>query len=99
LFLGLWLGLVAGCTWVKLSPEGQRVALVPAGVADNCREIGKTTVSVLADVKGIQRSRDKVARELLILGRNSAAEMGGDTIVAVTEVMDGDQTFTVYRCR
>jgi hypothetical protein len=32
------------------------------------------------------------------LARNSAADMGGDTVVPVSEIQDGKQTFEVYKC-
>ena len=32
------------------------------------------------------------------IARNSGARMGGDTIVPLTVVEDGQQTFVVYKC-
>ena len=40
-----------------------------------------------------------MAEELERLGRNSAAEMGGDTIVPMSKVIDGERVFNVYQCR
>lgn len=92
--------LVSGCTWVKPTPGGDQVRVVasPADVA-GCREIGKTTVSLLDRVGAFKRDQKKVEDELAILGRNSAAEMGGDTILPVSEVFQGERRFMVYRCR
>jgi hypothetical protein len=39
-----------------------------------------------------------VADELIMMGRNSAARMGADTIVPLTVVENGQQTFMVYKC-
>ena len=33
-----------------------------------------------------------------MLARNSAINLGGDTVVADGEIKDGMQTFKVYRC-
>lgn len=97
-FLGIV--LVSGCTWVKPTPGGDqvRVASSPAEVA-SCKQIGKTTVSLLDRVSLYKRDQKKVENELFILGRNSAAEMGGDTILPVSEVFQGERRFAVYRCR
>jgi len=90
--------LFAGCTWVRLTPQGEEVRVVSAAETASCKKIGQTTVSLLAKVAGIKRGAKKVAAELLTLGRNSGAEMGGDTIVPVSDITDGEQSFDVYRC-
>jgi len=97
---GLVLLLISGCTWVKLTQRGEQVRMAssPAKVAD-CKKIGNTSVSLLDKVGYFKRSPEKVEDELSILGRNSAAEMGGDTILPVSEVNQGERSFDVYRCR
>ena len=90
---------VSGCTWVHLTSEGELVQKVMASDVEECKRIGETTVSVKDTIAGISRSSEKMAAELLILGQNAASEMGGDTIVQVSEVQDGEQTFKVYKCR
>jgi hypothetical protein len=92
--------LISGCTWVKPTPGGDqiRVALSPAEVA-GCKELGKTTVSLLDKVGYFKRGQKKVEDELFVLGRNSAAEMGGDTILPVSDIFQGERRFAVYRCR
>lgn len=90
--------LFAGCAWVKPTPEGENVRLMTAADVAKCEHIGKTTVSVLGAVAGVQRSQHKVQRELNTLARNSAAEMGGDTVVPLAPAEEGKQSFAVYRC-
>jgi hypothetical protein len=92
--------LLSGCTWVKPTPGGDQVRVVsnPAEVA-GCKQIGRTTVSLLDRVSFFKRDQKKVEDELSVLGRNSAAEMGGDTILPVSEVFQGERIFAVYRCR
>jgi len=63
----------------------------------SCTQTGSTTVEVVNKVV-VNRSPDKVALELRSLARNRAADRG-DTIVAMTPVTDGEQTFNIYRCR
>ena len=78
--------------------EGDDIIRVldPAEVG-SCREMGRTNNSVTAKVI-VERSEDAVAKELRILARNSAARMGGDTIVPLTVIEEGQQTFMVYKC-
>jgi hypothetical protein len=90
--------LLSGCTWIHISPSGEKVRAVSSAEIAGCEKIGVTTVSLLAKIVGIKRSQRKVARELETLGRNSGAEMGGDTIVPVSDIINGEQTFEVYRC-
>jgi hypothetical protein len=46
----------------------------------------------------VSRNQTRVGEELATLARNSAAQLGGDTVVAITEIVDGSQTFAVYQC-
>ena len=47
---------------------------------------------------GIARPIDTLTKELALIARNSAANMGGDTIVPLTVINDGKQSFVVYKC-
>jgi hypothetical protein len=87
-----------GCSFVEKTPEGQKARVLEPDEVETCRKLGKTKVSVLEKVIGIARPPETVAEELTTAGRNSAGDMGGDTIVAATEVVDGAQTFFVYKC-
>lgn len=90
--------LLSGCTWVHLSPQGEQVRVVSEAKVADCKKIGVTTVSVMAKIGGVRRNKTIVAEELATLGRNSASEMGGDTIVPASEITGGEQSFDVYRC-
>jgi len=96
LCLGSVFALVS-CSWVKLTAEGENVAILTSAEVANCTRTGTTTVEVL-DRALLERNDDKVARELRILARNRAADRG-DAIVPSTPVVDGEQTFIIYRCR
>jgi hypothetical protein len=88
----------AGCTWVETTPGGAKVRVLSANEVASCTEIGKTQVSLADIVLGIKRSATKVQLELETLARNSAADLGGDTVVAVAPPTEGRQTYNVYRC-
>lgn len=95
LALSLW---ITGCAWVALDDDGRSVLAVEPSAVEECRRIGKTTVSVRDRVAAVQRSPSRVGSELETLARNSAAEMGGNRIVALTPVRDGAREYAVYRC-
>ncbi len=92
------IALCGGCAWVNLSPKGESVRVVSPTAVLKCKELGKTGANVPDRIAGIYRNYETMETELAILGRNSAAQMGGDTIVPVSEIVNGEQTFGVYRC-
>ena len=49
-------------------------------------------------VLGVQRPIETITNELRVIARNSANRMGGDTIVPLTVIEEGQQTFVVYKC-
>ena len=90
--------LFSSCTWVKLTPEGEKVRVLSDTEVSSCKKLGKTTTSLKDKVAGIHRNARKVEKELQALARNSAADMGGDTVVPVTQAKDGKQIFEVFKC-
>lgn len=91
--------LSSACTWVELKPGAESVELRSAASVQDCERLGQTSTSVRERVGAFQRSPGKVEEELANLARNSAFELGGDTIVADGPVSDGEQHFVVYRCQ
>jgi hypothetical protein len=88
----------AACTWVELDNDALGIALLPHSEVAQCELLG-TTISTTRDKVGLlNRDDEKVAMELLTLAKNSAASMGGDTLVEQTPVSEGKQTFGVYDC-
>lgn len=86
------------CTWVKLTPEGEKVRVLSVDEVKNCKKLGKTRAMLKDKVAGVHRNEEKVKKELETLARNSAVDMGGDTVVAVSDIEEGKQVFDVYRC-
>ena len=91
--------LLAGCAveWLKLTPQGENVAILQQSEVTNCTPNGSTTVHVVSKVI-INREPDKVQQEVRTLARNNAADRG-DAIVATGPVVNGEQTYNIYRCR
>lgn len=90
LFLG-------GCSQIKLTAGGEKVRVLDPNEVSTCRELGKTSNSVTSKVV-LERPADVIAKELQIMARNSASRLGGDTVVPLTIVENGEQTFVVYKC-
>lgn len=90
--------ILGGCTWVDVDDEAAAVELVTLDRVGNCDRIGTTEATTKPAIGPMKRSKDKVEAELLTLARNSAAKMGGDTVVAQGPVSDGSRTFVVYFC-
>ena len=90
--------LLAGCSWVTLSTEGEQVRVANMATVADCKRVGKTTVSTLSKVAGLSRYEESIQDELNILARNSAVELGGDTVVPLSPIVEGRQEFAVYRC-
>jgi hypothetical protein len=53
---------------------------------------------VIHEVGFLPRHPDAVQENINVTARNSAANMGADTIVPASKIADGKQTFDVYRC-
>ena len=90
---------LVSCTWVKLTPEAEKVVVLNASEVRNCHQLGKTTVSVKADVVSIRRDMEKVKQELETLARNQAVILKGDAVVPVSDIEAGKQVFDIYQCR
>ncbi len=94
----LALGIVGGCTWVQPEDGAEEVRLVEKRHVEGCQRLGSTTTEVRDRVAAVQRRPGKVEEELDTLAKNSAAEAGGDTLVATSDVRDGRRTYDIYRC-
>ena len=91
--------VIAGCaTYVKLSPGGEKVRVLSADEVRSCRLIGKVSSTVTEKAGIVTRTEGYVVQDVEYNARNSAAEMGGDTIVPLTQLKEGRQTFQVYKC-
>jgi hypothetical protein len=91
--------LASGCTWVEPQPGASAVTLVQPSHVANCKSIGTTVSQVKHKVGPFYRSEKKVVEELLTLARNSALDLGGDTLVAESGPIDGTQKFRIFKCK
>ena len=99
LFVGLALAVsLTGCATSKLTESGDKVRVLDPQEVSTCRKLGETNASTTADTLGIERPIETIAKELRLAARNAAGRMGGDTIVPLTVISEGQQTFEVYKC-
>ena len=91
--------IAGGCSFVDLTREGEGVRVGKAEEVAACTGLGRTTASVVHEVASIPRHPDAVKENIEVTARNSAASMGGDTIVSASPIAEGKQTFEVYRCK
>ena len=91
--------LLSACSSIKLTPEGEQVHMMTMTEVTECKRVGKTAVSTLAKVVGLDRYQESMQDDLNKLSRNNAAELGGDSVVPISAIDDGRQVFAVYRCK
>ena len=89
--------LLSACSTLKLTEGGEKIRILDPTEVSSCKNLGRTNTSVTAKVV-FERPADVVAKELVTVARNSASRMGGDTIVPLTVIEEGQQTFVVYKC-
>ncbi len=88
---------VSSCSGIKLTSGGEKIrVLAPVEVA-SCKKLGQTNATV-TDKVIVKRPIETIELELSTIARNSADNMGGDTIVPLTIIEDGKQSFTIYKC-
>ena len=90
---------LASCTWVEPDAGGVAVEVAsPRQDLGGCARRGEVTVSVKADIAGIDRSELKVRDELESLARNEAATLRATHVQALEDPHDGEQRFVAYDC-
>ena len=93
------LSLASACTWVDVHEEAEEVVVGKEANTRGCEKLSETKVKVVDNVGPINRGAEKVAQELINMAKNEAASAGGDTIVPISEVTLGSQSFAIYKCQ
>ena len=89
--------LLSSCATVKLTEQGEKVRVLDPSEVASCKNMGRTSASVTAKFI-FDRPESAVKKELEAIARNGAGRMGGDTIVPLTIIENGQQTFEVFKC-
>jgi len=90
--------LLSACSWVQPLPGAYGVGLLDADEVTHCKKLGSTTTSVLSRVGLYERDTAAMRKDLILLARNEAVNMRGDTIVAISPVVEGRMEFAIYKC-
>lgn len=92
--------LTSGCvTWVKVTPEGEKIAVSNRANVQHCTKVASVTVQGRDNYVGsMKRDPDTVSQELTSLARNQAATTSGNTIVAASAIGNATQDFDVFDC-
>ena len=90
--------VLSGCSWVDLDPKADDVLLLKPFQTKQCEQIRKTTSQVLDKLWFVNRNQEKMADELATLARNTAAQLGGNAVVADSDIVEGKQTFIILNC-
>lgn len=91
--------LLTGCSFNKLKPEAEGVRVVGIDDVESCKKLGRTVVTAPPKIGFVKVADKKLASELEIIARNSAAKMHGNAIVAIGPIKDGERTYAIYRCK
>lgn len=92
-------GCLVACSWVQPHVDSHHVALVKPELVQSCQKLSVTTSKSLSKVLVVvPRKQTKVMSELIILAKNQAAVLGGDTITAEGPMANGEQSFGIYKC-
>ena len=89
---------LSGCATSGLNEAGEKVRVLDPQEVTSCRKLGETNTQVTANLAGIPRPIETITKELRVVARNAAGRMGGDTVVPLTVITDGQQTFEVFKC-
>lgn len=89
---------LSACSWVQPLPGAYKVALMELSDVKGCERLGTTTTSALDKVGLYERDAAAITEDLVLLAKNEAVNMRGDTIVALSGLQNGRMEFAIYRC-
>ena len=89
---------ISACTWIEPTKESLNVILVKSGNVSSCQKVGTTNATVTHKIGLLTRDEEAVTEDLILVAKNSAAKLGGDSIVAKGPNIDGTMSFDVYKC-
>lgn len=90
--------LFGGCAGPGSARKANAVRDLTADDLAGCTPAGSVHVSVADRLAQLQEVDGAVQEELRTLAAQSAVQLGGNAIVAVTGIDNGSQSFDVYRC-
>ncbi len=89
---------ISACSFVDLNPAAEEVLVLKPHQVRECEQLRRSTSQVLSKIWFVNRNRERMGEELATLARNTAAELGGNAIVADSDIVEGKQSFIIYNC-
>jgi len=89
---------LVGCAGPGRQRPVDAVRVVTAEQLHGCTNVGFAHVSVVDKLQQLQQVEGALAEKLVSLASNSAAQLGGNAIVEMTNIVDGSQSFAVFKC-
>ena len=90
--------VLAGCTWIDVTPEAEKVRIVPQDRVSDCTLRGTVNAATKAEVIGLTRNIRVVTDEVDDLARLEAVDLHADTLVPLGPVDRGARSYRAYRC-
>lgn len=99
--IGFSSALIAGCAsaFMEVKEGSEKVSVATPDQVTNCESKGTVTASVLSKVTFVNRSIEGVEDNLVQLAKNSAVELGANTIVKGESKKIGERAFSLYQCK
>lgn len=91
--------VLGGCAGQPAAVSKEQVRVVTAEELQQCTNVGAAHVSVMDRYEQLRQSEGRVEEALLDLARGSAVQLGGNALVEMTNIQDGNQSFAVFRCK
>ena len=89
---------LSSCTFIEPTMEAKDITLVKAFNVKDCLKLSTTKVTVTHKVGILIRDDEAVTEDLIVVAKNRAAELGGDSIVSKGAAIEGKMSFDIYKC-
>ena len=93
--------LIAGCAsaFMEVKEGAEKVSIANSDQISHCESKGTVTASVLSKVMFVNRSIEGVEDNLVQMAKNSAVDLGANTIVKGESKKIGERAFSLYQCK
>lgn len=91
--------ILSGCTINSATEASKTVLLVKDYNVKECKKLGSSTAKVKDVIAGVNLPESQLQKELIVIAKNDAAAIGGDSIVELSPMKGGFQVFGIYKCQ
>jgi hypothetical protein len=90
--------ITSSCSFNIIPTKSDEVLLVNIGNIQGCQRIGSTLVKVQDKIIGIPLPKSQIKKYLINQAKKDASQIEGDSIVRLSPLEGGFQSFAIYRC-